>query len=80
MDKRLVPINREYISLGQFLKMTDFIQSGGMAKAFLDEYVVLVDGQEENRRGRKLYPGMQVEFPDAYLFEITASDEWFPCI
>lgn len=49
-----VPISTEYITLGQFLKLADCIQSGGQAKSFLQETSVLVNDESENRRGRKL--------------------------
>ena len=35
-----IKIDTEYITLGQLLKMTDIIQSGGMAKWFLAEHDV----------------------------------------
>ena len=56
-----VRIDHEFITLGQFLKMTDAIESGGQAKMFLQQTNVLVDGEREFRRGRKLYKGMVVQ-------------------
>jgi len=50
-----IPIHGEYITLGQFLKLVDCIQTGGQAKFFLQEHPVQVNGQPETRRGRKLY-------------------------
>lgn len=50
-----IVIYTPYITLGQLLKMKDLISSGGEAKYFLSENVVLVNGSEDNRRGRKLY-------------------------
>ena len=47
----------EYITLGVLLKIAGVIDTGGKAKFFLSENVVLVNGEEENRRGRKLYRG-----------------------
>lgn len=70
IDEYEFPINTEYITLGQFLKSIDMIDSGGMAKHFLETYYVLVDGEEENRRGKKLYPGTAVEFPETARYEI----------
>ncbi|WP_246944324.1 S4 domain-containing protein YaaA [Bacillus pinisoli] len=52
-----VTIQTEYITLGQFLKLANIIDSGGMAKWFLQEYVITVNGEEDNRRGRKLRNG-----------------------
>ena len=46
-----------FITLGVLLKITGVIDTGGQAKFFLAENVVLVNGEEENRRGRKLYRG-----------------------
>ena len=42
------------LHLGQLLKMTNAISSGGMAKWFLEEHVVFVNDEEEQRRGKKL--------------------------
>lgn len=47
-------ISTEYITLAQFLKFADVIQSGGEAKQFLHENEVLVNGEVDQRRGRKL--------------------------
>ena len=52
-----VSIKTEYIELQQFLKMENYISSGGQAKYFLLENKVFVNGEEENRRGRKLRVG-----------------------
>ena len=64
----IVSISDEYITLGQFLKHIDVITTGGQAKWYLAENTVLVDGEPENRRGRKLYPGMMVEVPEVGTF------------
>lgn len=69
------PISSEYITLGQFLKLADVINSGGMAKPFLEEYLVLVNGEEESRRGKKLYPGDTVEFPESAQFNIISEED-----
>ena len=49
-------ITTPYITLKQLLKIEDIISSGGEAKFYLAENPVLVNGESENRRGRKLYP------------------------
>ena len=46
-----------FITLGVLLKIAGIIDTGGQAKFFLAENTVLVNGEEENRRGRKLYHG-----------------------
>ena len=54
-------IRTDYLELKNLLKMTNTIQTGGEAKYYLQENYVLVNGEQDNRRGRKLYPGDQVE-------------------
>ncbi|MEG0473835.1 MAG: S4 domain-containing protein YaaA [Solibacillus sp.] len=63
-------IDTEYITLGQALKMTDSISSGGMAKWFLSEHEVFVNGEKEDRRGRKLRHGDLVNIPGTGRFRI----------
>ena len=53
----MIRIDTEYVTLGQFLKMTDWIDTGGQAKFAVKELDITVNGEKENRRGRKLYPG-----------------------
>ncbi|MFD2209442.1 S4 domain-containing protein YaaA [Virgibacillus halophilus] len=50
-------IKTDFIPLGQFLKLANVLESGGMVKSFLQEQGVFVNGELEHRRGRKLYPG-----------------------
>ena len=50
-----------FMMLGVLLKITGIIETGGQAKFFLSENAVLVNGEEENRRGRKLYHGDVIE-------------------
>ena len=54
-------IRTDYLELKNLLKMTNTIQTGGEAKYYLQENYALVNGEKDNRRGRKLYPGDQVE-------------------
>jgi ribosome-associated protein len=58
-----IEIETEYITLGQFLKVADLIGTGGMAKWFLSEYDVFINGEQDQRRGRKLRSGDKVEIP-----------------
>ncbi|GIO69295.1 S4 domain-containing protein YaaA [Paenibacillus sp. FSL M7-1455] len=64
-------IHSEYIKLDQFLKLADCISTGGMAKALLAEGHVLVNGEPEERRGRKLYPGDRVSVEDCGEFTVS---------
>lgn len=54
-------ISSDYITLSQLLKLTNHIDSGGQAKWFLDEHKVYVNGELENRRGRKITVGDSVK-------------------
>ena len=61
---REVPIRDESIRLGQFLKLSDLIDSGADAKPLLAEGVVFVNGELETRRGRQLAKGDVVSVGD----------------
>lgn len=63
-------IETEYITLGQFLKLAELIDSGGMAKWFLSEYKIIVNGEQDQRRGRKLRVGDQINIQNAGSFII----------
>ena len=53
--ERDVRIRGETINLGQLLKLAGVVGSGAESKAFLATEPVLVNGEKEARRGRKLH-------------------------
>lgn len=53
----MIHITSEYITLGQLLKLADYIQSGGQAKFMVKQLNITVNNEKEDRRGRKLYHG-----------------------
>ena len=55
-----IAIKTDYITLSQFLKLSNIVQSGGEAKIFLLNEEILVNGQKDNRKGRKLYKNDQI--------------------
>ena len=57
--------DQEYMTLQALLQVSDVISTGGMAKVYLMENVVKVNGEEENRRGRKLYLGDVISLANA---------------
>lgn len=63
----------EYIKLDQFLKLAQLVQSGGEAKHLIQSGEVLVNGEVETRRGRKLYAGDVVQVAGEQL--IVQSDK-----
>ncbi|MFC4768475.1 S4 domain-containing protein YaaA [Effusibacillus consociatus] len=58
---REVDLSLDEITLGQLLKYADIVGSGGEVKSFLQETKILVNGEAENRRGRKLRAGDVIE-------------------
>lgn len=66
-----ITINTDTITLGQFLKLADIIQSGGMAKWFLSEHEVFINGEQDQRRGRKLQAEDKIEIPGIGIYIVT---------
>lgn len=57
-----ISIAGEMIRLGQFLKFSGLLDSGGNAKEVIIDGYVDVNGEEERRRGRQLHDGDLVTF------------------
>lgn len=55
-------IDTEFIKLEQLLKLANIASSGGMAKEIISNDEVKVNGEVENRRGKKLIPGDYIEY------------------
>lgn len=66
-----IKLNTEFITLGQFLKLAEVIQTGGMAKWFLSEHEIIINGEQDQRRGRKLRTGDKVQIAGFGEFVIT---------
>ncbi|MDE5966889.1 MAG: RNA-binding S4 domain-containing protein [Lachnospiraceae bacterium] len=58
----IITLRDEFIKLGQALKAANFVESGVMAKEVIQAGEVLVNGETDTRRGRKLYEGDIVSF------------------
>lgn len=71
VEKDIVPIaiTTEYIKLEGLLKLADAAPSGGMAKNFILEGEVLVNGEICTQRGKKLRPGDKVSF-DGVIYQV----------
>lgn len=54
-------IKGDYITLSQFLKEESIISSGGQAKWYLQDNPVILNGETETRRGKKLHVGDKLE-------------------
>ena len=57
-----IPITTEYIKLESFMKLANMVESGGMAKNFILNEEVKVNGEVCAMRGKKLRPGDVVGF------------------
>lgn len=67
-----ITIRDEFIKLGQALKLAGLAGSGVEAKIFIEEGRVLVNGETETRRGRKLRDGDAVTL-DGQSFTVRAA-------
>lgn len=57
-----IKITTEFIRLDAFLKLTGMVDTGGQAKFVIQGGEVLVNGEICSMRGKKLWPGDQVEY------------------
>lgn len=55
----MIKLQTEYIKLSQFIKYVGLANTGGEAKILLQngEFKVTVNGKEEDKPGKKLFPG-----------------------
>lgn len=67
-----VAFRGDYITLGQFLKLVRIIDEGGLAKWYLSTHRVLVNGEPDARRGRKLRAEDAVTLEDGRTYRFVA--------
>lgn len=72
-DEIPVAISTEFIKLESFLKLSNAVSSGGMAKNFIQNGEVLVNGEPCTMRGKKLRNGDKVGF-DGAIYRVTNAD------
>ena len=66
-------IRDEFIKLGQALKLAGIVSSGIEAKVLIADGLVLVNGETETRRGKKLRDGDTVSV-QGNSFTVKASE------
>ena len=66
-NKICLKIQTEFIKLEAALKFANATQSGGIAKAVIQEGLVQVNGENCTMRGKKLYPGDKFSY-DGILY------------
>jgi ribosome-associated protein len=57
MAQKLDGQGKPFITLAQFLKLMDRARHGGAAKSLVRAGSITVNGESEERPGRKLHPG-----------------------
>ena len=57
-----IRIRDEFIKQGQLLKLADLVQDGVEAKYVITDGLVKVNGEMDDRRGRKVYEGDVVSY------------------
>ncbi len=58
----VIALWEDYIKLGQALKAAGLVESGVEAKIVIQDGEVMVNGETEFQRGKKLYDGDVVSF------------------
>lgn len=61
MMVREIKIDTDFIKLDSLLKYAGLVGTGGEAKILIQEGQVLVNGEVETRRGRKIHKGDLVD-------------------
>lgn len=68
-----VTIRDEEIRLGQFVKLANLVETGGLAKELIASGAVTVNGEPDTRRGKVLRVGDEVAVLDLETKEIVAA-------
>lgn len=62
-----IKIRDEFIKLGQALKLAGVVEDGVEAKYAIQDGLVQVNGEVDQRRGRKVYEGDVITFEDQQI-------------
>lgn len=68
-----VPIRDAEIRLGQFIKLANLVETGGVAKELIAAGAVTVNGTAETRRGKVLRIGDEVALIDQESGDVLAA-------
>ena len=68
-----IPITTEFIKLDAFLKFAAIAETGGMAKAMIEDEIVFVNGEICTQRGKKLHVDDVITVEDQ-KFRITKGE------
>lgn len=67
MITKHIKIKTGFIRMDQFLKFAGVAETGGHAKQMIQEGIVLCNGEACTQRGKKLYPGDEVQVENYQL-------------
>lgn len=76
--EQILNIRDEFIKLGQAMKLAGLVSSGIEAKEVIQGGEVKVDGEVDERRGRKMYDGMTFEYENNVVRIVSSFKK--PCI
>ena len=74
MVQESIEIKNLPIRLGQFLKLANLVQDGFEAKLLIQNGLVNVNGQTENRRGRKLVEMDRVQVDEGITYVLLEKE------
>ncbi len=66
-DTQTLAIRGDYITLGQLVKLLGLVNLGSEARDFLADAGIMVNGEPEHRRGRKLRGPDRIQLPDGQV-------------
>ena len=66
----IITLREDYIKLGQALKAAALVEDGVEAKLVIKDGEVTVNGEVENRRGRKIHPGDTISYDGKDIYVI----------
>ena len=69
-----ISIHTESIQLDQLLKWAGIIESGGQVKPLLEEKMILVNGNIETAKRRRLFPGDTVEILEMGCWQVPREE------
>ncbi len=75
-SKIIAELKQEFVELYKILKFEGLADSGGMAKQIIADGQVIVNGEVETRKRKKIGPGDRIEFlgsPSRYWLKQTRS-------
>jgi len=61
-SKIIAELKEEFVELHKILKFEGLADSGGMAKQIIADGQVIVNGEVETRKRKKIIPGDRIEF------------------